>query len=125
MAAASSRRRTASSSGSLFGGKLILLIPLVVIAAGLWFLLRHFGGRKKAQEEAETAETAIPQAWVANETLDTEFEEVSLETGIKLDVARAYMEVGDAESAQQLLQDVMQEGTDKQKSEAGELLRGV
>jgi pilus assembly protein FimV len=45
------------------------------------------------------------------------------EVATKLDLARAYLDMGDQEGAQSLLEEVLQEGNDGQKSEAGELLR--
>lgn len=42
--------------------------------------------------------------------------------GTKLDLAKAYVEMGDREGAQAILQEVLQEGDDGQKSQAQELL---
>ena len=50
----------------------------------------------------------------ANETWD--------EAGTKLDLARAYMEMDDKESAQSILEEVAKEGTDDQKNEARDLI---
>lgn len=44
------------------------------------------------------------------------------EVGTKLDLARAYVDMGDKEGAQSIIDEVMQEGTDEQKQEAQELL---
>lgn len=45
-----------------------------------------------------------------------------LETATKLDLAKAYMEMGDKEGAREILQEVLQEGSDEQQGEAGKLL---
>jgi pilus assembly protein FimV len=45
-----------------------------------------------------------------------------LETATKLDLAKAYMEMGDKEGAREILQEVRQEGSDEQQEEAGKLL---
>ncbi len=43
------------------------------------------------------------------------------EIDTKLDLAKAYAEMGDAEGAREILDEVLEEGSDKQKSQAGEL----
>ncbi len=45
-----------------------------------------------------------------------------LETATKLDLAKAYMEMGDKEGAREILQEVLQEGSDEQQEDAGKLL---
>ncbi len=45
------------------------------------------------------------------------------EVGTKLDLARAYVDMGDKEGAQSIIDEVMQEGTDEQKEEAQALLK--
>lgn len=50
---------------------------------------------------------------------------VSDEVATKLDLARAYMEMGDPDGARSILQEVMEEGSDTQRSEAESLLRKV
>lgn len=45
------------------------------------------------------------------------------ETGTKLDLARAYLDMGDADMAKSLLNEVAQQGNDAQKKEAEELLK--
>ena len=53
----------------------------------------------------------------ANETWD--------EAGTKLDLARAYIEMDDKESAQSILEEVAKEGNDDQKSEARDLINQI
>ncbi|MBZ0071719.1 MAG: hypothetical protein K8I04_08365 [Gammaproteobacteria bacterium] len=47
------------------------------------------------------------------------------EVATKLDLARAYMEMGDPDGARGILQEVMEEGSDTQRSEAESLLQKV
>lgn len=47
------------------------------------------------------------------------------ETGMKLDLARAYVEMGDAEAARGILGEVLQEGDEAQKKLAQELLKQI
>ncbi len=53
----------------------------------------------------------------ANETWD--------EAGTKLDLARAYIEMDDKESAQSILEEVAKEGSDNQKNEARDLMNQI
>jgi pilus assembly protein FimV len=55
-----------------------------------------------------------------------EFEPVTMsEVGTKLDLARAYMDMGDPEGARSILEEVMHEGSDAQRQEAGRLLESL
>ncbi|NEV62373.1 FimV/HubP family polar landmark protein [Thiorhodococcus minor] len=47
------------------------------------------------------------------------------ETATKLDLARAYIEMDDKEAAREILEEVMSEGRDEQKSEAKSMLDGL
>jgi FimV-like protein len=60
----------------------------------------------------------------AIEDLQTE-DDLSDETTVKLDLARVYLEMGDQESARDLLDEVIGEGTEAQCTQARELLRRV
>jgi pilus assembly protein FimV len=44
------------------------------------------------------------------------------EVNTKLDLARAYLEMGDREGAREILQEVVQEGDDDQKADAQQLI---
>ena len=44
------------------------------------------------------------------------------EVGTKLDLARAYVEMGDKEGAREILNEVLAEGNDRQKSDAQDML---
>ncbi len=47
------------------------------------------------------------------------------EVGTKLDLARAYVEMGDKEGAREILTEVLAEGSDKQKSDAKDMLSSL
>jgi len=47
------------------------------------------------------------------------------EVGTKLDLARAYMDMGDPDGARSILEEVMEEGDEAQKGEASQLLEGL
>ena len=47
------------------------------------------------------------------------------EVATKLDLARAYIDMGDHEGARSILGEVIQEGNDTQKAEAQTLLGGI
>ena len=53
---------------------------------------------------------------------DLDFLEVEDEASTKIDLARAYMDMGDLEGAREILDEVVIEGNDAQKSEAQGLL---
>lgn len=47
------------------------------------------------------------------------------ESATKLDLARAYIEMGDSDGARDILEEVALEGNDEQKAEAQELLKNL
>jgi pilus assembly protein FimV len=56
----------------------------------------------------------------------TELEPVTMsEVGTKLDLARAYMDMGDPEGARSILEEVVQEGSASQKQEASRLIESL
>jgi pilus assembly protein FimV len=55
-----------------------------------------------------------------------ELEPVTMsEVGTKLDLARAYMDMGDPEGARSILEEVVQEGSTSQKQEASRLIESL
>jgi len=55
-----------------------------------------------------------------------EMEPVTMsEVGTKLDLARAYMDMGDPDGARSILEEVLQEGNSGQRSEAQRLLDSI
>jgi len=67
------------------------------------------------EEKSDIDDDEMPAG--ANETWD--------EAGTKLDLARAYIEMDDKESAQSILEEVAKEGTDDQKNEARDLINQI
>jgi pilus assembly protein FimV len=63
---------------------------------------------------------------VTNEMELSELEPVTMsEVGTKLDLARAYMDMGDPDGARSILEEVLQEGSPNQKQEANRLLESI
>ncbi|MHB1872127.1 MAG: FimV/HubP family polar landmark protein [Steroidobacteraceae bacterium] len=72
------------------------------------------------------ASLVVPHESPTEENSLAEFEPVTLsEVGTKLDLARAYMDMGDPEGARSILEEVMHEGSDAQRQEAGRLLESL
>jgi pilus assembly protein FimV len=76
-----------------------------------------FEPTQEFQPEAEVSVEASPAD--AEAGIDPELHE---EVNTKLDLARAYLEMGDREGAREILQEVLGEGDSKQKAEADKLL---
>ena len=68
-------------------------------------------------DETDTTDSSAEMPAGANDTWD--------EAGTKLDLARAYIEMDDSESAQSILEEVAKEGTDAQKNEARDLIKQI
>ncbi len=73
----------------------------------------------KPLAEVVAAAAEIPDAVPEAAPLDPELWE---EVNTKLDLARAYLEMGDQEGAREILEEVLGEGDVKQKADAGKLL---
>jgi len=121
------------SSGFDFS-KFTWLLPLLAILVGLGLLLKRFFGRKKHSDlnldEVDDYDFTTPKMtdeqrsdeFLMGDMADVATEEASLEVSIKLDVARAYMEADDKQSAYEMLHEVLREGNEAQQTEANELL---
>jgi len=73
------------------------------------------GGRTNGSARLEDTDHGMP-----------EFEPVTMsEVGTKLDLARAYMDMGDPEGARNILDEVVQEGSTSQKQEAQRLIQAL
>lgn len=74
-----------------------------------------------AQIVEEIEATAVPQAEPALDSgaIDPEVWE---EVNTKLDLAKAYIEMGDKEGAREILEEVLKEGDPRQQAEAGEMI---
>lgn len=108
--------------------------------AGLDFDLEGLGGEEAATVEVEAeAEAPVEEFTAESEALLAEAgedldEELDLgdelddtfgdvdEVGTKLDLAKAYVDMGDSDGARSILDEVMEEGDDEQKKQAEELL---
>lgn len=103
-------------------------------AAGLDF---DFNLEEPAKvEEAEPPQPAVPELDLSGISLDLEepapvvesLADVAVDEGrwqeaaTKLDLAKAYMEMGDREGAREILQEVLKEGNDQQKQDAQSML---
>ncbi len=112
--------------------KLLWLLPLLALVVGIGFLLKRFFGRKKHSDlnldEMDDFDFTTPKMTdkERGEAYSETFEptaEAPLEVSIKLDVARAYMEAEDNQSAYEMLTEVLQEGNKDQQAEANLLLK--
>jgi len=81
-------------------------------------------GLSKELEEPTAASAATVAATDADDGADDDFDFFSDtdETTTKLDLARAYIDMGDAEGARDILDEVISEGSDVQQQEAREML---
>ena len=112
--------------------RLLWLFPLLALVVGIGLLLKRFFGRKKHSDlnldEIDDFDFTTPKmtekerGGAYSETVKAS-EEAPLEVSIKLDVARAYMEAEDNQSAYQMLTEVLQEGNKDQQAEANLLLK--
>ncbi|HAQ86590.1 MAG TPA: peptigoglycan-binding protein LysM, partial [Pseudomonas sp.] len=95
---------------------------LEVVEADLEDLSRDFN-EPLDQSPAMTTGAVEPVASTP-EALDDDFDFFADtdETTTKLDLARAYIDMGDAEGARDILDEVMSEGSDNQQQEAREML---
>jgi len=102
---------------------LFWLAPLLLLLAGLWYFLVK---RKKAETPSHSfddfEEMLARQKKDAEINGDDNLTEASLETSIKLDVARAYIEAEDTQAAKDILKEIIEEGSDEQQQEAKNLL---
>ncbi|MBL4834820.1 MAG: FimV family protein [Pseudomonas sp.] len=76
-------------------------------------------------QRVESADTpSAPQATDADEGDDDEFDFLSGtdESATKLDLARAYIDMGDQEGARDILNEVIEEGNDQQQQEARDMM---
>ncbi|MCK5917721.1 MAG: hypothetical protein KAG34_04820 [Cocleimonas sp.] len=125
---------TENATGFDLSKLLTWLLPLLAILIGLGFLLKRFFAGKKHEElnlddvddldlDFTTPKMkAEDRADYLDLIKEEPTEDESLETSIKLDVARAYMEADDKQSAYEMLHEVLREGSIAQQDEANQLL---
>jgi len=75
-----------------------------------------------ATEEAAPAQAAVADDFVEEEDFDLSSLDDVDEVNTKLDLARAYLDMGDHEGTRGILEEVIAEGNDEQKKEANELM---
>ena len=101
--------------------------------SGIDFSLDIDDAKDEAAAEQEHVAESAPTAASLDETMsaepagddDFDFLADTDEVSTKLDLARAYIDMGDSEGAKDILDEVIQEGNDEQKQEANELLEKV
>lgn len=103
----------------------LMVLGLLVLSLISWLFLR-----KKNDEDFnisdEFAEARVNQARsIDKQTIDKTFKEVPLESTIKLDMARAYIDSGDIVAAQEILQEVVTYGSPDQIKQAEEILTAI
>ena len=76
------------------------------------------------QTEPQPEEAVAEQA-TSEDADDMAFLEDADESATKLELARAYIDMADADAAQEILQEVIAEGSDTQKAEAEQLLQNL
>ena len=112
--------------------KLLWLLPILAVLAGIGLLLKRFFGTKKYSElnldeiddfDFRTPKMTDKERGGAYGESSEPATEAPLEVSIKLDVARAYMEAEDNQSAYEMLNEVLQEGNKDQQAEAKLLLK--
>ncbi len=93
----------------------------------------HAGGGHANDLDLDVGAATVPDtAFTATQKLSSEdlalpdLEPVTMsEVGTKLDLARAYMDMGDPEGARNILEEVMSEGSLAQKQEAQRLIESL
>lgn len=87
------------------------------------FDLSELGELNFEEEDATSAGSAAADSGPAHE--DGAFPDDMDEIGTKLDLARAYIDMGDPDGARSILDEVVSEGNDHQQQEAQELLQQI
>ncbi len=72
-----------------------------------------------------TDETAVPAVEPEEDDFDFAASDDADINSTKLDLAEAYIDMGDADGAQEILREVLDEGSPEQQSKARELLDGI
>jgi pilus assembly protein FimV len=112
-----------SQTGIMRGGTATMRIPKTGDSTGVMPLLDPTG-------ELPTIETTGIQPGSAAKPDDADFaigdEPATMsEVGTKLDLARAYIDMGDPEGARSILEEVLEEGSNSQKQEAQRLMSSL
>jgi pilus assembly protein FimV len=81
------------------------------------------GDAEVAEPSAEIVESEVIAPIIEED--DSDFETDEDEVGTKLDLAQAYIDMGDLDGAEDILQEVVEEGSAEQKATAQELLQSL
>lgn len=87
--------------------------------------VEDLGSGELAEAAATAASADVDDDFVEDLEEDFEFLAGTDEAATKLDLARAYIEMGDKDGARDILEEVAEEGSDEQKQEARNLLEGL
>lgn len=105
--------------------KLIWLLPVILLGL-FWYLFKQLKGSKKnVSVPDEDLNTVTASYRNKNENLVADYKEPSIETNLKLDLAKAYIDIGDTEEANHLLNEVIKEGSEEQKEQAKKILSHI
>jgi len=126
------------------GSAWIVGIALVLIAFTIWLLRRRSAGQAEVQraeekseavqavtEEAEDLlgildryedETVTKVAPIAGPETEPELETTDQDPEVELDLARAYLSLGDKEAARSMLEEVLSNGNEAQRAEAMKMM---
>ena len=107
-----------------FVSKNNLMLFALLSLLGLLFWRWSWSKKRKVPTEEGDLKQALEDAYREEENYsdEVEHEELPLEPSVKLDVARAYIEATDAESAVSILLEVVEEGNEMQRQQAQEIL---
>jgi len=83
--------------------------------------IEYEGDDTQADEAAETVEFNLDELGGTEQESTEELLDDTDEVGTKLDLARAYLDMGDPEGARSILEEVLEEGNEEQKREAESL----
>ncbi len=112
---------TSNQQGNL-STKLVWVL-LIILLGLFWYLFKLLkGGSKRDSVPDEDLKTVTASYWDKNDNLVPDFREPSIETNLKLDLAKAYSDIGDIEEANSLLQELIKEGSDEKKKQAQQIL---
>ena len=83
------------------------------------------GELERADDMEETGPGAVDEVEAGEENISDEIEDEEDKVQNKLDLARAYLELGDAENVRSILDEVLADGNAAQKEEARQLLAQI
>jgi FimV-like protein len=103
---------------------LLWLLPILGLLGGSYLLSSRL--RKRADEEAAAELKSVMASAEAVVEKSLEEKEVdNVEAGIKLDIAKAYLELSNSAAAHEMLQEVLREGSTSQQEKAEKLLETI